>query len=464
MRQFFRAMSRKEFDSFGEILVENSKLWGAQTQRSLQNFKIGKITLPGEMVRSLVIVKKACATVNMRENRIPKDIGKGIVFAADRILADGMQSQFPLVIFQTGSGTQSNMNVNEVISNIANEHLGHERGSKHCHPNDHVNHAQSSNDTFPTAMHISALSSLENLLIPALKKMCASLENKVREFQGICKIGRTHLQDATPLTLGNEFSAYQTSVRNSLDRIESGKKELYQLAQGGSAVGTGLNTPSGFDCKVAEEIARITGMPFVAADNKFEQLSTHDSLVSVHGILNTLSVSLMKIANDIRFLASGPRCGLGELILPSLEPGSSIMPGKVNPTQAEALTMVAAKVMGNHTTMTVGGLGGHFQLNCYKPLMIYTFLESVELLSDGCRSFTENCLNGIFANQERIKENLNRSLMLVTALNPHVGYDNAARIAKKAHEENTTLREAALELGLLSAEKFDEVVVAEKMV
>jgi fumarate hydratase class II len=459
------ATVRVEKDTLGEVEVPADRYWGAQTQRSLQNFKIGGETekMPIPLIKAFGILKKAAAVVNQKHGLEPK-VASAIISAADEVIQGKLNNHFPLVVWQTGSGTQTNMNVNEVISNRAIEILGGQLGSKKpVHPNDHVNMSQSSNDSFPTAMHIAAAQQINSVLLPGLENLHKSLEKKVKEFGSIIKIGRTHLQDATPLTLANEFSGYSTQVYNGIQRVKDTLPRLYQLAQGGTAVGTGLNTPKGFDVEVAQEIANITGLPFVTAPNKFEALAAHDALMEVHGALNTVSISLMKIANDIRLLGSGPRCGLGELLLPENEPGSSIMPGKVNPTQCEALTMVCAQVMGNQTAVSVACSNGHFELNVFKPVIIRNVLHSIRLLGDAAQSFTDNCVVGIQANTSRITSLLNQSLMLVTALNPYIGYDKAAQAAKKAHKEGTTLKEACLALGLLTEKQFDEWVRPEKM-
>ncbi|KAJ3931343.1 MAG: L-Aspartase-like protein [Lentinula lateritia] len=456
---------RTERDTFGELQVPSDRYWGAQTQRSLQNFDIGGPTerLPPPLIKAFGILKKAASIVNVGYGLDAK-IGKAIQQAADDVISGQLNDHFPLVVFQTGSGTQSNMNVNEVISNRAIEILGGELGSKKpVHPNDHVNMSQSSNDTFPTAMHIAAVTELTLSLIPALSELHDALDAKSKAFEHIVKIGRTHLQDATPLTLGQEFSGYVQQISNGIERVKGVLPRLSLLAQGGTAVGTGLNTRRGFDVKIAEEITKLTGMEFKTAPNKFEALAAHDALVEAHGALNVLACSLMKIANDIRYLGSGPRCGLGELSLPENEPGSSIMPGKVNPTQCEAVTMVAAQVMGNQTTVSIAGSNGQFELNVFKPVIIKNVLQSIRLLADGSRSFTKNCVVGIQANEPRIKSLLNESLMLATILNNHLGYDNVARCAKKAHKEGTTLKEATVSLGLLSPEEFDEKVRPELM-
>ncbi len=456
--------TRIETDTFGPVEVPADRYWGAQTQRSRQNFRIGWEKMPDPVIRAYAILKQAAARVNMRIAGLDERIGNAIVQAADDIIAGRLEGNFPLVVWQTGSGTQTNMNVNEVIANRAIEILGGERGSKDpVHPNDHVNMSQSSNDTFPTAMHIAAAEELNNRLLPALSHLHKALREKSEAWMDIIKIGRTHTQDATPLTLGQEFSGYTTQIAYGMDRVRDTLPRLYKLAQGGTAVGTGLNTKKGFAEGVAAEIASITGLPFVTAENKFEALAAHDAVVEASGALNVLAASLMKIANDIRFLASGPRCGIGELILPENEPGSSIMPGKVNPTQCEAMTMVCAQVMGNHVTVTVAGSNGHFELNVFKPVMIYSLLQSIRLLADACMSFTDNCVVGIEPNRERINELLNRSLMLVTALAPHIGYDNAALVAKTAHKNGTTLREEAVRLGFVKEEDFDKLVDPSKM-
>ena len=456
--------SRIETDSFGEIEVPADKYWGAQTSRSLMNFKIGGETMPKPLVHALGTLKRAAATVNMQIAGLDKKIGDAIVSAATEVMEGKLDEHFPLVVWQTGSGTQTNMNANEVISNRAIEMLGGTMGSKKpVHPNDHVNMGQSSNDSFPTAMHIAAVQEIHHKLLPALQTLHNALNDKAKAFKDIVKIGRTHLQDATPLTLGQEFSGYATQIEYGIERVRNTLPRLYQLAQGGTAVGTGLNAKVGFDKQFADEVARITKLPFVTAPNKFEALAAHDAMVEVSGALNTLAASLMKIANDIRLLGSGPRCGIGEISLPENEPGSSIMPGKVNPTQSEAMTMVAAQVIGNHTTVTIAGATGHFELNVFKPVIIFNVLQSIKLIADACNSFTENCVVGIEANKERISKLLNESLMLVTALNPHIGYDNAAKAAKKAHHEHTTLKEAAMALGLLSSDDFDKWVRPEEM-
>jgi len=456
---------RIESDSMGEIKVPGDKYYGAQTARSLMNFKIGGNRFPRELIRALGILKKAAALVNKDLGLLSSEKADLIVKAADEVIDGKLDDHFPLVVWQTGSGTQTNMNANEVISNRAIEISGGVMGSKKpVHPNDDVNKAQSSNDTFPTAMHIAAVEEIHRRLIPMISKLRDALEKKSGEFNSIIKIGRTHLMDATPLTLEQEFSGYVQQLTNGLERINGTLPRLYELALGGTAVGTGLNTHPEFAVKSAKKISEITGKPFVTARNKFEALATHDTMIELHGVLKTLAASLMKIANDIRWLGSGPRCGLGEIHLPENEPGSSIMPGKVNPTQSEAMTMVCAQVFGNDVAVNFGGASGNFELNVFKPVIIFNVLNSIRLLSDACESFTDNCVVGIEANKININKHLENSLMLVTALNPHIGYDNAAKVAKKAHKENKTLKEAAIELGLLTAEKFDEVVRPEKMI
>ena len=456
---------RVETDSIGEIPVPADRYWGAQTQRSLQNFKIGGERLPTPLVRALGIQKKAAALTNMALGPLDAKLGHAMVAAAEEVIDGTLGDHFPLVVWQTGSGTQSNMNANEVISNRAIEMLGGTLGTKvPVHPNDHCNMGQSSNDTFPTVMHIAAVEQLCHELIPSLEHLHAALAQKADEFADIVKIGRTHLQDATPLTLGQEFSGYATQVAYGVARVKATLPHLYQLAQGGTAVGTGLNAKVGFAEQFAAKVAEITGFPFVTAENKFEALAAHDALVEASGALNTVAASLMKIAHDIRVLGSGPRCGIGELILPANEPGSSIMPGKVNPTQSEAMTMVCAQVMGNHVTVTIAGSNGHFELNVFKPVIAFNVLQSTRLLADAARSFTDNCVVGIQADRPRIDQLLHESLMLVTALNPHIGYDNAAKVAKKAHAEGTTLKAAAVALGLLGEADFDRWVRPDTMV
>ena len=451
--------TRIETDSIGEIEVPASAYYGAQTARSLKNFDIGTEKMPAPLVRALGIQKKASALTNMNLGVLDDKIGKAIVEAADEVIDATLAAEFPLAVWQTGSGTQSNMNANEVIAGRANEILSGTRGGKSpVHPNDHCNMGQSSNDTFPTVMHIAAVEQIHHLLIPALEKLHAALDTKAKAFDKLVKNGRTHLQDATPLTLGQEFSGYAKQIEYGIARVKDTLPRLYQLAQGGTVVGTGINSKAGFAEKFAGQVAKITGLPFITAENKFEALAAHDAMVETSGAFNTLAVSLMKIANDIRLLGSGPRSGIGEIILPANEPGSSIMPGKVNPTQCEAITMVCAQIMGNHTTVSIAGSNGHFELNVFKPVIIYNVLQSIRLLADSCNSFTDNCVVGIEANEKRIKSLMENSLMLVTALNPHIGYDNAAKIAKKAYNDGTTLKETAIELGLLTAEQFDEWV------
>ena len=458
------ATTRTETDTFGPIEVEDGRYWGAQAQRSLGNFKIGWEKQPLSVVRALGIVKRAAAEANMELKKLDPKLGKAIIDAAQEVIDGKLDEHFPLVVWQTGSGTQSNMNANEVISNRAIEMLGGQMGSKKpVHPNDHVNMSQSSNDTYPTAMHIACAERIVHALIPALKHLRKALEKKAKAFDKIVKIGRTHTQDATPLTLGQEFGGYAAQVASSIKRIETTLPGLYELAQGGTAVGTGLNAPIGFAEKVAKRIAKITRLPFVSAPNKFEALAAHDAMVFSHGAINAAAAALFKIANDIRFLGSGPRSGLGELALPENEPGSSIMPGKVNPTQCEALTQVCVQVFGNHAAVTFAGSQGHFELNVYNPVMAYNFLQSVQLLSDAAVSFTDNCVAGIEARKDNIKAALDRSLMLVTALAPTIGYDAAAKIAKTAHRNGTTLREEALKTGLVTASDYDRIVRPEEM-
>ncbi|MFA6597440.1 MAG: class II fumarate hydratase [Ignavibacteriaceae bacterium] len=456
---------RIETDSMGEIKVPTNKYYGAQTARSLMNFKIGGERMPDELIRAFGILKKAAALVNKDLGILPAEKADLIVKAADEVIEGKLHDHFPLVIWQTGSGTQTNMNVNEVISNRAIELAGGVLGSKKpIHPNDDVNKAQSSNDTFPTAMNIATIEEIHRHLIPGITKLRDAFAVKMDEFKDIIKIGRTHLMDATPLTLGQEFSGYVQMLTNGLERIQCGLPRLYELALGGTAVGTGLNTHPEFAVRSAAKIAELTGKPFITGRNKFEGLATHCALVEFSGVLKTLASSLMKIANDIRWLGSGPRCGLGELNLPENEPGSSIMPGKVNPTQSEAMTMVCAQVFGNDVSVNFGGAMGNFELNVFKPVIIFNVLQSIRLIGDACTSFTDNCVVGIEANKENIKNHLINSLMLVTALNPHIGYDNAAKVAKKALKGKKTLKEAAVELGLLTAEQFDEFVRPEKMI
>lgn len=455
---------RIEKDSMGEIQVPADKYWGAQTQRSLQNFKIGFDKFPREMIRALGILKKSAAKTNASLGLLDEDKAELIQQAADKVISGELDDNFPLVVWQTGSGTQTNMNSNEVIANYANFLKSGDLTEKYVHPNDDVNKAQSSNDTFPTAMHIAVAEQAYHKLIPSLKKLQAALEEKQKQFESIVKIGRTHFMDATPLTLGQEFSGYVHQVSQGVKRVEAALENVYYLALGGTAVGTGLNTHADFAVKAAENIAKETGLKFLTAPNKFEALAAHDALVEMSGALKTVAVSLMKIGNDIRMLGSGPRCGIGELALPANEPGSSIMPGKVNPTQSEAITMVCAQVIGNDMAVAVGGATGHFELNVFKPMIVFNVLNSIRLLADASVSFTDNCVVGIKPNEDKIKEHLTNSLMLVTALNPHVGYDNAAKIAKNAFEKNMTLKESAVELGFLTEEKFDEVVIPENMI
>ena len=457
--------TRTETDTFGPIEVSNDVYWGAQSQRSLQNFKIGWEKQPRSIIKALGVIKRAAAEANVALGVLDPAVGEAIVKAAQEVIDGKLDDHFPLVVWQTGSGTQSNMNANEVISNRAIEMLGGVMGSKKpIHPNDHVNMSQSSNDTYPTAMHIAAADEVARSLMPALEHLHVSLKAKTLEFAHIIKIGRTHTQDATPLTLGQEFGGYSAQVASAVRRIKESLYGLYELAQGGTAVGTGLNAPIGFAEKVAERIAAITHLPFITAPNKFEALAAHDAMVYAHGAINTAAAALFKIANDIRFLGSGPRAGLGELSLPENEPGSSIMPGKVNPTQCEALTQVCVQVFGNNAAMTFAGASGHFELNVYNPVMAYNFLQSVKLLGDAAVSFTDNCVAGIEAREDNIKANLERSLMLVTALAPKIGYDNAAKIAKTAHKNGTTLRQEAVGGGYVTDAEFDAVVRPENMI
>lgn len=457
--------TRTETDSFGPLEVPADKYWGAQTQRSIQNFPIGWEKQPVAIVRALGVIKKACAQANMELGSLDATRGDAIVQAASEVIDGQFDDNFPLVVWQTGSGTQSNMNANEVIANRAIEILGGQIGTKDpVHPNDHCNMGQSSNDTFPTAMHISAAMSAHQVLLPGLEKLRAALENKVSEFEGIIKIGRTHTQDATPLTLSQEFSGYTHQVAMGIQRVKDALGRIYELAQGGTAVGTGLNTKQGWGEMVAANMADITGLPFVTAPNKFEALAAHDAMVELSGALKTVAASLFKIANDIRFLGSGPRCGLGELVLPENEPGSSIMPGKVNPTQCEALTQVCAHVMGNDAAVGFAGSQGHFELNVYKPMMSYNVLQSMQLLGDATSAFTDNLIDGLRADRDRIEKLMRESLMLVTALAPEIGYDNATTVAKTAHRNGTTLKEEAIALGFVDEETFDRVVRPELMV
>jgi fumarate hydratase class II len=457
--------TRTERDSLGPIEVPADRLWGAQTQRSLMNFKISSEKMPPDLIHALILVKKAAALVNMELGILEDKKGKAIVAAADEVLKGQHADEFRLAVWQTGSGTQTNMNANEVLANRASEILGGARGEgRLVHPNDDVNKSQSSNDVYPTAMHVAAVEALRSRVIPSVAALGDVLAAKAEEFRDIVKIGRTHLQDATPLTLGQEFSGYASQLDHGVEHLEAALPHLYELALGGTAVGTGINAHPEFAVRSAKKIAELTGHPFVTAPNKFEALAAHDAMVHGHGALKTVAASLMKIANDIRWLACGPRSGIAEIIIPANEPGSSIMPGKVNPTQSEALTMLAGQVMGNDVAVNIGGASGNFELNVFKPLIAHNFLQSARLIADGCDSFRTNCAVGIEPNRDRIRHNLENSLMLVTALNPHIGYDNAAKIAKLAHEKGMTLREAALELGLVTAKQFDEWVRPEDMV
>jgi fumarate hydratase, class II len=450
---------RTETDTFGDIKVPAEKYWGAQTQRALENFPIGSESLPRPMIRALGVVKRCAALANLALGELEPGITRAIVESAERVIEGELDEHFPLVIWQSGSGTQSNMNANEVIANLANQRLGAALGAKApVHPNDHVNRAQSTNDSFPTAMHIAAVEQLHSHLLPALGHLLEVLDEKASAWNEIVKIGRTHLQDATPLTLGQEFSGYAAQLRLGIERVHSSLERLYPLAQGGTAVGTGLNSPTGFSQAFIAEVTSLTGLPFSSAANKFEALASHDALVELSGVLNTLAVSMNKIANDIRLLGSGPRSGIGELLLPQNEPGSSIMPGKVNPTQCEALSMVCAQVMGDHTTVTIAGMQGHLELNVYKPVIIYNVLNSIRLLGDAVMSFTDRCVTGIEPDTARIAELVKRSLMLVTALAPHIGYDRAAKIAQAAWHNGTTLREEALASGAVSGQEYDRLV------
>jgi len=457
--------TRIETDSFGPLEVPMDKYWGAQTQRSLQNFPIGWEKQPLPLIHALGIIKKACAQANVELGNLDPNLGNAISTAAQEVIDGKLDDHFPLVVWQTGSGTQSNMNANEVIANRAIELLGGEIGSKSpIHPNDHCNMGQSSNDTFPTAMHISAAITAKSFLIPKLNMLFSSLDDKAKQFSDIIKIGRTHTQDATPLTLGQEFSGYAHQISLGIHRVENALENIYALAQGGTAVGTGLNTKKGWDIKIAKKVAEITNLPFVTAPNKFEALAAHDAIVELSGSIKTVAVSIFKIANDLRFLGSGPRSGLGELSLPENEPGSSIMPGKVNPTQIEAITQVCAQIIGNDTSISFAGSQGHFELNVYKPLMAYNILQSMQLLGDSCASFVKSCVNGIEANEEKINKLMEESLMLVTALAPTIGYDKATTVAKTAHKNGTTLKEEAIKLGFIDAEAFDRIVRPEKMI
>jgi fumarate hydratase class II len=456
---------RTEKDSMGPVEVPNDRYYGAQTQRSLNNFKIGKEHFPREFIRAYGIIKKAAAAVNSVAGLLDPQIAKIISSAADEVIAGKLDDHFPLVVWQTGSGTQTNMNVNEVIANRAIEMVGGTLGSKDpVHPNDHVNMSQSTNDTFPTAINIAAVESVVHQLLPNLQRLRDGLHAKAEAFSNIIKLGRTHLQDATPLSLGQEFSGYVSAVEHGCKRIENAMDSCYEMAMGGTAVGTGINSTEGFGEKAASEISKLTDLPFRTAENKFEALGGQDSIVELSSALKTVAVSLFKIANDLRWLASGPRSGIGEVVLPANEPGSSIMPGKVNPTQCEAMTMVCTQVMGNDTTITFAGASGNFELNVYRPVIAFNILQSIRLLADACNSFLVNAVEGIEPNEQRIHENLYNSLMLVTALNPHIGYDKAAKVAKKAYMENLSLREAIVELGYMGAEEFDKLVQPEKMI
>jgi len=456
---------RKEFDSIGSINVPNDKYWGASTQRSNKFFNIGKILVNISIIKSIAIIKRSAALVHLKEKQIDKKITNSIIKASDEVIKGKLDENFPLKVWQTGSGTQTNMNVNEVIANRAIEILGGKKGSKKpVHPNDHVNKSQSTNDVFPTAMHISVAQETVLKLLPSLKILEKELAKKSKEFKSIIKIGRTHLQDATPLSLGQEFSGYQVQLKKSIERIEFALKEIFFLAQGGTAVGTGINSRKGFDKKIVKEIAKFTKLPFKPAINKFAELAAHDSIINFSGTLNTCAVALMKISNDIRFLGSGPRAGYGELILPENEPGSSIMPGKVNPTQCEAVTMVCANVIGNHMGITVAGSHGHFELNVFKPMIAHNVLQSIDLIADSTKNFALFCVKGIKANKKRIKEHLDNSLMLVTALAPKIGYDNAAKIAKTALKNGTTLKEETLKTGLVKEKDYDQIVDPKKMI
>ena len=456
---------RKEFDSIGSVSVPDDKYWGASTQRSNKFFNIGKILVNISIIRSIAIIKRSAALVHYKENQINKKITNSIIKASEEVINGRLDDNFPLKVWQTGSGTQTNMNVNEVIANRAIEIMGGKKGSKKpVHPNDHVNKSQSTNDVFPTAMHISVAQETINKLLPSLKILEKELSKKTKEFKDIIKVGRTHLQDATPLSLGQEFSGYQVQLKKCIVRIEHALKEIYFLAQGGTAVGTGINSKKGFDKKIVKEIANYTKIPFKPAQNKFAELAAHDSIVNFSGTLNTCAVALMKISNDIRFLGSGPRAGYGELILPENEPGSSIMPGKVNPTQCEAVTMVCVKVIGNHTGITLAGSHGHFELNVFKPLISHNILQSIDLIADSTKNFSRYCVKGIKANKKKIKENLENSLMLITALVPHIGYDNAAKISKLALKNNTTLKHETLKSGLINEKDYNKIVDPSKMI
>jgi len=455
---------RNEYDSFGKIKVPDDKYWGASTQRSDKYFDIGVFLVRPIVVQSIAMIKKAAAIVNIKNRDLDKKIGNTIIKAANEVISGKLNNHFPLKVWQTGSGTHTNMNVNEVIANRAIQILGGKMGSKLIHPNDHVNKSQSSNDVFPTAMHIAIVIETKRKLLPSLKLLSSELKKKSKQFNKIIKVGRTHLQDATPITLGQEFSGYYSQLNKCIQRIEIALKEIYFLAQGGTAVGTGLNTRRGFDKKIVAELRKITKLPFKSASNKFAALAAHDSIVNFSGTMNTTAVCLMKIANDIRFLGSGPRAGYGELDIPENEPGSSIMPGKVNPTQCEAVSMVCIKVIGNHNGITMAGSHGHFELNTFKPLIIHNILQSMDIMSDSSKNFANYCIKGLKANKERIKNLLNNSLMLVTALSPKVGYDNAAKIAKKAHKNGTTLKEESIKSGLITEKEYDKIVNPKKMI
>tara|TARA_B100001123_G_scaffold231205_1_gene259846 strand:+ start:200 stop:1588 length:1389 start_codon:yes stop_codon:yes gene_type:complete len=456
---------RNEYDSLGIVKVPHDKYWGASTERSNKYFDIGDFLVRPIVIKSIAVIKKAAAIVNAKDGHLDKKICRAIVKAAEEIIKGKLDDHFPLKVWQTGSGTQTNMNVNEVISNRAIKILGGKMGSKKpVHPNDHVNKSQSTNDVFPTAMHMAIAIRAKGKLLPSLKLLDSELKKKSKQFKKIVKVGRTHLQDATPITLGQEFSAYHSQLNKCIERIEFALSEIYYLAQGGTAVGTGLNTKKGFDKKIVKEIRKITKLPFKPAKNKFAALAAHDAIVNFSGTMNTTAVCLMKIANDIRFLGSGPRAGYGELILPENEPGSSIMPGKVNPTQCEAVTMVCVKVIGNHNGITMAGSHGHFELNVFKPLIIHNILQSIHIMSDSAKSFSNYCIRGLKADKKKIKKYLDNSLMLVTALSPKVGYDNAAKIAKKAHKNNTTLKEEAIKSGLINEKEYDKIVDPKKMI
>jgi len=457
--------TRKEFDSIGSINVPADKYWGASTERSNKFFNIGKILVNQSIIKSIAIIKRSAAIVHGKDNLINKKISNTIVKAADEVIKGKHEEHFPLKVWQTGSGTQTNMNVNEVIANRAIEILGGKKGTKKpVHPNDHVNKSQSTNDVFPTAIHISVAEETKKKLLPSLKILAKELKKKTKEFKDIVKIGRTHLQDATPLSLGQEFSGYYEQIKKSIVRIEIALKEIYFLAQGGTAVGTGINSKKNFDKKIVKEIAKFTKLPFKPAPNKFSELAAHDAVVNFSGALNACAVALMKISNDIRFLGSGPRAGYGELLLPENEPGSSIMPGKVNPTQCEAVTMVCVKVIGNHTGITVAGTHGHFELNVFKPMIAHNILQSIDILADSVKNFSIFCVKGIRANKDKIKQHLDNSLMLVTALAPKIGYDNAAKIAKTALKNNTTLKHETLKTGLISSSEYEKIVNPKKMI